>query len=189
MNYYTDRHYKDIHWENNKLLIGEYENCTFTKCTFSGAVLNGFSFSDCTFESCDLSLAAIQNTAFKGVHFKNCKILGVLFEKASDFAFRVSFEHCKMDNTSFYRKNLKKTVFNTCTLKDVDFTESLLSETVFKYCNLQGALFMQTVLEKTDFSSAENFRLALEHNIIKKPVFPRSGLAGLLSHFPIQITD
>lgn len=189
MAYFVDQHFENGTWTSLGLEKGEYENCTFTNVKLFEENLSGYEFSDCHFENCDLSLAKLHQTALKNVQFSSCKMLGLLFEKTSTFAFKVSFSECLLDNSSFYQKNLKKTMFDGCSLKNVDFTEANLTQAVFTTCNLQQATFQQTLLDKTDFSSAQHFQLALEANQVKNAIFPKTGLSGLLQHFSIKIVD
>jgi hypothetical protein len=58
---------------------------------------------------------------------------------------------------------------------------------VFAECDLSRAVFQAGILEKTDFRSAFNYTIDPELNKLKKAKFSRSGLAGLLEKYNIDI--
>lgn len=82
---------------------------------------------------------------------------------------------------------LKQTVFKNSQLYEVDFTECDLSSASFDNCDLAGAIFKDTILEKADFRTAFNYSIDPELNRIKKAKFSRSGIAGLLDKYDIEI--
>ena len=187
MKYVVDQTYENQDWDSEKFPLGEYENCRFVNIRMYDANLNSYEFTDCTFENCDLSLISVVKTAFKNVNFDSCKMLDILFEKSSHFAFKTSFRNCILDNSSFYNKDIKRTLFADCSLMDVDFSESNLSDAHFLNCNLHRAVFHQTKLTNTDFSTAKNYQFDLSVNFPKNTIFSQQGLEGLLTHFSIKI--
>jgi uncharacterized protein YjbI with pentapeptide repeats len=62
-----------------------------------------------------------------------------------------------------------------------------LSNAVFQNCDLTGAVFDQTVLEGADLRSALNFTIDPLRNRLKKAVFSRSNLEGLLAGFNLKL--
>ncbi|HWB28019.1 MAG TPA: pentapeptide repeat-containing protein [Chitinophagaceae bacterium] len=167
--------------------MGEYEGCTFNNCNFYISSIAGCLFIDCSFNSCDLSMVKLSETLLRDIHFKNCKMLGLLFDSCNQFGLSVGFENCTLNHSSFYKTNIKKTVFNNTVLQEVDFTGSNLTGAVFNNCNLLNARFENTILEKVDFRTSFNYTIDPELNKIKKAKFSLSGLPGLLNKYDIDI--
>lgn len=166
---------------------GEYENCTFNNIDFGDYNLSDFVFADCTFTSCNLSMAKLSKTAFRQVKFIECKMLGLQFDTCNPFGFSVSFDSCLLNHASFFKMNIRKTIFKNTSLLEVDFAESDLSEAVFAHCDLSMANFDHTVLEKTDFTTAGYYSIDPENNRIKQAKFSIHGIAGLLQKYNIEI--
>ena len=95
----------------NSLVKAEYDICQFVDCDFSGSNFRDFVFAECTFTNCNLSNIEIANAAFKDVKFVNCKALGLQFANCNPFLFEVAFNDCILNHCSFYKTNLKKTIF------------------------------------------------------------------------------
>ena len=165
----------------------EYDSELFADCNFSKADLSGVTFIDCVFQSCDLSLVKVNNTAFNNAKFINCKLLGIDFAICKDFLLSFYFENCTLDFASFFKKKIKKTIFNNCSLKEVDFNETDLTDAKFIKCDLSLAVFQRAILEKVDFRTAFNFGIDLELNKVKNAKFSAHSLAGLLLKYPIII--
>ncbi len=166
---------------------GEYENCTFSDCVFTGEKLSHFSFSECTFERCEISSVAVENTSFKDITFIDCKMLGIQFENANPFLFEVEFSECQLNLSSFYQVNLKQTSFINCSLKEVDFTEANLTESKFIECDLALAVFDRTNLNHSDLITAYNFQIDPTNNNVKKASFSKEGALGLLAPFDVIV--
>jgi fluoroquinolone resistance protein len=166
---------------------GDYENCRFTGCIFSGADLSDINFSECIFSDSDLSLAGMNNTALRNVSFRGCKMLGIQFGKCNAFLFSAGFENCMLDHSSFFRLKARKTIFRDCRLIEVDFTETDLGESSFDHCDLSGATFDNTILEKADLRSSVHYSIDPGINRIRKAMFSQSGIAGLLDRHDIVI--
>ncbi|MCH5600113.1 pentapeptide repeat-containing protein [Niabella ginsengisoli] len=114
-------------------------------------------------------------------------MLGLRFDKCSEFLFSASFTHCTLNFSSFYKLKIKKTKFQECIIQEVDFSETDLSEAVFDRCDLKDANFDNTILEKADFTTSYHYRIDPDNNKIRKAKFSRDGLAGLLTKYDIQI--
>jgi uncharacterized protein YjbI with pentapeptide repeats len=166
---------------------GEYENCIFHMCNFSGIDLSQVNFTECSFKGCNLSLVRMSNTGMRDIEFSDCKMLGLHFEDCSDFLFAVKFDKCILNLSSFFKQKLKKTIFKDCILHEVDFTEAILSDSIFDNCDLTGAKFEKTNLEKADLRTAFNYSIDPEINRIKKAKFSIEGAVGLLDKYDIQI--
>lgn len=166
---------------------GEYENCKFSNCNFSNSDLSGIHFIDCCFDNCNLSMALIKQTGFQNVAFKNCKMLGMSFDKSSDFGFQINIDTCQLNYSSFFKKNLAKTNFTASKFHEVDFTECNLSNSIFKDCDLHLATFKQCNLQKVDFRSTVNFTIDPEMNKINGAKFTLETIKGLLTSYNIVI--
>lgn len=183
MNYFEDEIFRGL----KQLHRGEYEYCTFINCDFSEADLSGFKFLECEFEGCNLSLVTVNGTGFTDVTFTECKLLGVAFDKCEPFNLGLTFQHCVLSNSSFYKLKLKNSKFIHSKLVEVDFVESDLSSAVFEECDLSGALFEQTNLEKADFRTALHYSINPEFNKLKGALFSKDNLVGLVQHLKLRI--
>jgi len=184
---YFDILYEKTDFSQTGLPKGDYENCSFLNCIFSQTDLSNINFSDCSFRDCDLSLAKVNHTAFRNITFRGCKLLGIHFDQCNAFLFSAEFLACKLDHSSFFRLQIKKTKFKDCSLVEVDFSEADLSYSLFDHCELRGATFQNSNLEKADLRSAYNYSIDPELNRIKKAKFSAAGLAGLLDRHDIDI--
>lgn len=182
-NYNIDKQFERI----DSLRPGEYDNCTFSHCDLSGKDLSGLIFIDCTFSHCNLSLAKLGRTAFREVVFKDCKMLGLRFDTCHEFGLSFSFEGCQLGQSSFFKTKIKKTIFKNTQMRETDFAEADLTEASFENCDLAQAIFDHTILEKADFRTAYNFTIDPEINRVKKAKFSRTGIAGLLDKYEIEI--
>ena len=116
-------------------------------------------------------------------------MLGIRFDVCNEFGLSFNFDSCILNNSSFYKLKIKKTLFESCLLKEVDFSECDLQSSVFSDCDLTLAIFDHSNLEKTDFRSSFNFSIDPEQNRIKKAIFSTFGLNGLLNKYDIIIDD
>ncbi len=187
MTYKEDEKFEKIDFSVKKLEKGEYDNCQFVNCCFSGTDLSGISLSESEFIGCNLSMIKTMQTTFRDVKFKNCKLLGVHFEECSELLFQVNFEDSILDLSSFYKRKLKKIVFKSCSLKEVDFTEADLTQAVFQDCDLEKAVFDHTILDKADLRTAYSYSIDPAANSLKKARFSITGISGLLDKYDIEI--
>lgn len=185
--YIRDADFAGGDFTQTPLAKGEYETCTFKDCNFSDSDLRTCTFTDCVFNSCNLSMALVDRTAFREVQFINCKMLGLRFDTCNEFGLSFSFEGCQLNHASFYKTNVKKTVFKNSQLQETDFAESDLSGAVFDNCNLAQAIFDRTNLEKADLRTAYHYSIDPEINRIKKARFAIWGLPGLLGKYGIEV--
>ncbi len=186
-NYIEGKTFDKIDFSVNALPVANYECCTFRNCNFSEADLSNSIFSACDFSLCNLSMAKLFQTGFREVKFKECKLAGLHFETCNHFLFSVSFETCLLSFSSFYKLNLKKTIFKNSTLHEVDFAEVDLTESAFFNCDLMNTIFDNTLLEKVDFRTSFNYSINPTFNRIKKAKFSLNGILGLLQQYDIEI--
>jgi uncharacterized protein YjbI with pentapeptide repeats len=144
-------------------------------------------FIDCQFVDCNLSLVTLNGTLFQEASFRDCKMLGLKFENCNKFGLSVYFRNCTLNNSSFYRAKMKKTVFIDCNLQHVDFSEADLFDSSFENSDLEQAVFDNSNLEKVDFRGAKNFIIDPEKNRMKQAKFLRPDLMGLLLKYNMQI--
>ncbi len=171
------------------LLKGTYEACVFDQIDFSNADFSGFLLINCEFNYCNLSLAKLHKTSFQQVCFNECKMMGLRFDSCLPLGLSVSFKHCQLHHSSFYKLSLKKTSFINCQLSDVDFSESNFSESIFSACQLNGAIFDRAVLEKADFRTSYGYAIDPETTRIRGAVFSRSDIEGLLYKYDVRLED
>ncbi|HNP19454.1 MAG TPA: pentapeptide repeat-containing protein [Fulvivirga sp.] len=184
---FEDQLFKGIDYTLQPFPNGEYEQCTFINCNFSGVNLFNITFMDCEFENCNFSEAQLNNTGLKSVIFKNCKLIGLQFDRCNPFLLAMGFDNCQLNLSYFYKLKLKQTRFKNCNLQEADFTEADFTESIFDNCDLANAIFSKTVLVKADFRSSFNYSIDPESNRIKKAKFSRQGLSGLLDKYQIEI--
>lgn len=162
-----------------------FEDCEFLSCDFSKATFNSCNFNDCVFIGCNLSMAQLNESQLDHVRFIDCKLLGVDFSQCTDFLFSVDFKNCILNYVVFYQKNLSKTSFTGCSILQADFTACNLTEAVFDNSDLSASIFEKTDLRKADLSSAKNYIIDPERNLIKKAKFSMTGVLGLLHNYDI----
>ena len=179
--------FEKVDWINKRINHREFEDCTFKNCDFTNSDFSNNSFMDCEFIDCNLAMIDLTATSLKTVGFKNCKLLGIHFNKCTDFLFSVTFHDCVIDYSSFANKKMPKTKFNSCSMKEVTFTGSNLTQSTFDNCNLENAVFNDTLLAGVDFTSAYNYKIDPEFNPMKKAKFSMQGIPGLLDKYDIKI--
>lgn len=166
---------------------GEYQQCVFSNCDFSNVDFSGSKFIECEFNGCGLSLVMVAGTTLNDVRFTNCKMLGWRFDQCNPFTLSFSFDHCVLNDSSFFKVKMKKTVLRNSQLHHVDFGESDLSEVILDHCDLKGAMFESTNLQKADLRTATNFSIDPEVNQVRKAKFSEAGLRGLLDKYDIVV--
>jgi uncharacterized protein YjbI with pentapeptide repeats len=127
------------------------------------------------------------HTQFKDIEFKQCKLVGVQFNNSNDFLRNFNFTDCIMDFSAFTDIKIDGTCFILCKLVGADFTDAQAKKVLFKDCDLQDAIFSNTNLEQANFISACNFNIIPSSNQLKKALFSRDNLSGLLQYTGIII--
>lgn len=173
---------------NEVELDDQYYNCVFEYCDFSGKTIINTTFEDCTFKLCNFSLTKFANY-LSGAKFIGCKITGADFTKLSRFSGSMYFEESQMNYASFVGLKSRKNKFKNCILNEAFFDEADIALSVFDNCNLENTSFHKTNLEKVDFSTSYNFSINPTVCRLKKAIFSKSELRGLVAHLDIVIKD
>lgn len=175
--------------DSSSFITGEYEGCSFINCNLYEVDFSNSFFIDCTFDSCNLTLANLNHCSFQEVQFIGSKLMGCQFKNCSTFGLSIHFQSCLLNHASFYKLNLKGSLFINSNLSEVDFTACNLKLADFSGSDLNQAVFMQTVLEQADFRTALNFQIDPTVNKLRKALFSLQGLPGLLSAYQLHISE
>ena len=119
--------------------------------------------------------------------FKDCKLLGIAFDACDDFLFQVYFENSVLDFASFANKKMPKTKFIQCSLRETSFIGTKLKQSSFEKCDLSRAIFNNTDLTECNFTTATNYQIDPQFNLLKKARFSLHGIPGLLEKYDIKI--
>ncbi len=92
-----------------------------------------------------------------------------------------------LDYASFDHKKMNISSFKNCRLHGVNFTKADLSKVTMENCDLLDAVFSGTNLSGMDFTSNRNFSLDPQLNLVKKTKFAAATLAGLITKYDIII--
>ncbi len=188
-NYTEGQTFEKIDLTATQFTKGEYEECTFISCNFSGADLSSTRFTDCTFRECNMGNAKFGGTVLNNITFIGCKLLGLHFGDCDRVIFSVSFSDCILNYSSFFKMPLKKTMFRNCQIHEADLTEADLSAATLDNCDLHKTVFERTNLEKADLRTAYNYSIDPEKNKVKKARFSVQGLPGLLHKYDIVVSQ
>ena len=178
--YKFDMQLQNILFKNDELNFKEFESCIFTNCIFSDCNFTSVAFMDCVFEYCTFDAAKINHVALRSVHFINCKIREVNFALCERFIFEVQFTNCILDFSKFYDLKMKNTIFTSCSLVAVDFMQTDLTAVVFDKCDLYKAEFEKANAQNTNFKTSINYTIDPKKTKIKKAIFSKDQLNGLL---------
>lgn len=165
----------------------EFEKCSFLACDFSESNFSNNRFTSCTFIGCNMGLMKLQHTTLDGVVFKDCKLIGINFHECADLLFSLQFDGCLADYASFANKRMSKTRFSNSSLKSAVFESTILNKAIFDNTDLQGAVFNKANLQEADFTTAYNFLIDPEQNMMKKAKFSAQSLPSLLYRYDLQI--
>lgn len=187
--YYVNQVFEKLTFPTKGTKETQFESCTFKNCDFTGISLAGCNFANTTFEDCNFSMIKFGYIGLDSVHFVGCKMIGSDFSTVKDFLFHVSFANCILDYAAFMKKKNRKCRFDNCSLKGADFSEADLTDSIFDRCDLSNAVFMNSTLNGSNFTTAFNFTIDPERNLLRKAKFSTQGLVGLLTTYGIIVTD
>lgn len=180
MDFIFDQTYTDRSFDFADIRLREFENCAFINCDFTACDFLGTTFTDSSFTGCNFKEAAINYVGLRDCSFQNCDFTSVNFAMVDQTIFEFRFDSCCLDFCQFYGLDLKRTTFANCSLIGADFMETILKEVLFDNCNLHQAVFLKANAEKADFYTSYNYDIDPDKTNIKRAVFSRSGLEGLL---------
>ena len=135
----------------------------------------------------NLVLFPINYVSLRTVNFKDCNLSSINFAMVDQFIFEAHFTDCILDFSKFYSLKLKNTAFKTCSMIAMDFMNADMTKVFFSNCDLYQAVFDKTILNQADFSSSKNYSFNPAKNKVKKAVFSKDGLAGLLKSHDIVV--
>lgn len=185
--YHESKTYDGIIYENSGLHFSEFESCTFSNCNFCEATFLAVVFIDCTFINCNFESAKINYVSLRTVHFIACNLSSINFAMVDQFIFEVHFSDCLLDFSKFYSLKLKNTVFANCSMIAMDFMNADMTKVNFDGCDLYQAVFDKTNLNQADFRTSRNYSFNPAKNKVKKAIFSKDGLAGLLKSHDIVV--
>lgn len=184
--YYSEQEFKGLNFSGKEMREKEFYKCRFASCNFFKTKFIGCEFEDCTFAACDLSLAQVKGSKFLSIFFRDSKLAAIDWrEIRKPCTFK--FVDTRLDNSVFYKMDLRSINFINCSAQNVDFVEADLSKAVFTNTDLAGSKFSFTNLAYTDFSEAFNYNINPGENKLKKTVFSMPEAASLLNSFDLII--
>ena len=185
--YLFDVTYQNVFYQKDDVNFKEFECCVFTNCDFSSCNFMAITFIDCVFNDCNFNGTKINHTAFRTATFNQCQIKEVNFAMCNKLIFEIGFNDCILDFSKFYTLKIKGTLFSNCSLIAVDFMATDLTEVVFENCDLYRAEFGKAIANKANFKTSHNYTIDPTTTKIKKAVFSRAGLKGLLFRHDILV--
>lgn len=185
--YFLEKNYSDVVYDKEDVNFKEFEGCVFNRCDFSRCAFLAVTFIDCVFNDCIFDGAKINYVALRTTTFHNCSIKDVNFAMTDKLIFDIAFNRCQLDFSKFYTLKIKGTIFTNCSLIAVDFMSADLTEVVFDRCDLYRSEFAKATANKADFRTSFNYTIDPEKTKIKKAMFAREGLKGLLAKHEITV--
>ncbi|AWI25992.1 pentapeptide repeat-containing protein [Flavobacterium pallidum] len=186
--YVFETEFNNIKYEKNTADFTDFERCTFNDCDFSASAFVGVTFIDCVFQRCNFDTAKINYVSLRTAHFYQCSFREVNFAMCDKLIFDIRFADCILDFAKFYTLRLKGTTFSGCSLIAVDFMAADVTSCAFPDCNLYRAEFDKAIANKCDFSLSKNFTIDPSRTKLRKAVFSKHGLKGLLAKHEIIVS-
>lgn len=185
--YHEEKIFDSIIYSGSDLHFSEFESCTFKNCSFTNATFLAVVFIDCNFINCNFEAAKINYVSLRTVSFIDCNLSNINFAMVDQFIFEVHFSKCLLDFSKFYSLKLKNTIFRNCSMIAMDFMSADMTKVHFDQCDMYQAVFDKTILNQADFSSSINYSFNPAKNKVKKAVFSKDGIAGLLKSHDIVV--
>lgn len=183
---YYEEKFTKITLSGEKISGKEFEECTFTDCSFMECTFQKCKFISCTFQDCMFSVVTPTDSRFIEVRFRDSKVIGFDWTQAAHI-HDISFERCRINYSSFRLLKLPKLKITDCEAKETDFTESDISEGVFTGTDFERSIFSKTILAKADFTGAKNYTIDVRHNTVKKAKFSIPEALSLLYSLDVVI--
>jgi uncharacterized protein YjbI with pentapeptide repeats len=183
--------YEDVVFERSEFTGKILKNAEFYQCEFASSDFMKTSFEKCRFEKCvfknsDFSLARIKDCFFITCKFTDCKLIGIDWTIARE-PFRADFSGCRLDNSVFYKLDLRMAKITECSLISADFESANLSKAKLNGCDMSGCKFINTNLSGADFRDAINYAVNPQANNIRSARFSLPEAITLLNYLDITI--
>lgn len=185
--YIAEKEFNTITYKKEGANFKEFEGCTFNNCDFTQCVFLAVTFIDCVFNDCNFNASKINYAAFRTVYFNNCQIQDVNFAMCDKLIFEIHFNNCNLDFSKFYTLKIKGTTFTNCSIVAVDFMSTDLTDVLFDNCDLYRSEFEKAIANKCDFRTSYNYTIDPSKTKIKKAIFSRKDLKGLLFRHDIIV--
>lgn len=166
----------------------EFYDCRFVSCDFSDRTIRNTAFEKCVFDKCNFAMTVFA-CGLRDAAFTDCKMIGADLSAIDRFSNALSFNRCNLDYANFANIKLRGLAFRNCRIHDTSFEGAGIPDSTFAGCDLERASFAGADLERADLSAAFNFAIDPRECRLKKTVFSRYGLEGLVSHLNIVIKD
>jgi uncharacterized protein YjbI with pentapeptide repeats len=190
---YYDNNFTALDMAAQKYSSLTFEECTFSNCDFSAAAFTECSFVECRFLKCNLSVVDIKLSKFNDVVFEDCKAIGIDWTQAKwpniALLAPIRFIKCIINDATFFGLRLNEIEIEGCKAHDVDFREGEFCEAILSFTDFTNSLFNQTNLTGADFTGATNYRIDINHNIVRKAKFSRYEAVSLLDSLDIELID
>jgi uncharacterized protein YjbI with pentapeptide repeats len=191
--YYAEQTFKGIHRAGAQFASSEFYDCTFVRCAFAGSTFRKCRFVNCTFQQCDLRLIQVPESAFSGTRFEDSKVVGVDWTQADWAAVGlgdpIGFFECAIGHCTFIGLDLKGIQIKGCVATDVDFREADLTGADLRGSDLAESLFGNTNLTEADLSSARNYHIPPEKNVLSRAKFSLPEAMALLYSMDIVLIE
>jgi uncharacterized protein YjbI with pentapeptide repeats len=184
--------FENLVLSGQELLQVEFEDCVFRYGDFSQVSFKQCYFSECHFVHCDMSLMQVMDSRFTGCKFEDCKVIGVDWTKADWSGLTQvapQFNHCVLNDSSFWGLKLESIMIHACDARDVDFREANLHAGDCGHTDFSQSLFRNSRLTEVDFSHARSFDIDVRVNDIKGAKFSRYEALRLLDGLDIVLVD
>lgn len=191
---YNKVEYKNVEIKESKIVLKEFNSCTFIKCNFSGTYFQRCHFRDCTFVGCDLSLVNLKDSSFSKCRFVESKLTGINWTQSewatgALIAPPVNFQGCVINFSSFMGLNLEKVILNRCVAHEVSFEDTNLSYADCTYTDFKDSRFIHTNLTGTDLRGAKDYQIVPIQNTLKRTKFTMPEAMSLLYNLDVILDD
>jgi fluoroquinolone resistance protein len=184
--YYIETNFEKLYLEDGYVSGIEFFKCSFVSCLFTRTSFERCIFEKCTFKSCNLGIVKLKGSSFVDVQFTDSKMIGIdwtLVQKP----IRVNFLKCLLNDSSFYKLDLRSTLIEECTAHGTDFESVNLSKSVCRKTDFLMSKFDGANLTFADFSEAFNYSINPNNTKIKKARFSLPSAVTLLDPWDVII--
>jgi fluoroquinolone resistance protein len=184
--FYEETKFEKLNLTNSKVVKIEFYKCSFVSCLFTKTIFEKCIFEKCTFSNCDLSIVKYNESAFIDVKFVDNKMLGIDWTLAQK-PISVNFEKCLLNDSIFYRMDLRSSQIKKCLAQSVDFEEANLNKSECCQTDFLNSKFSGADLSFADFTGAINYSINPNNTKIKKAKFSLPEAVVLLDAWDIII--